>query len=111
MSSHASLRASTVSMNSMFTLACSTTFSPMPRCTRCVPVGPPSLRASPCRSTHSGVLFRGYFFSLSHFWRSFPLLPTLTKLTPSKLLLPVYPGGVLLSATMPVFLGRTWKCN
>lgn len=68
-----------------------------------------SIAGASYKYTHSGVLFRGYFFSLSHFWCSFPLLPILTKLTPSKLLLPAFPGGVLLSATMPVFLGRTWK--
>jgi hypothetical protein len=31
--------------------------------------------------------------------------PTLTRLTPSKVVFPVAFGGVLLRATMPVFLG------
>jgi hypothetical protein len=36
---------------------------------------------------------------------------TLTRLTPSKVLLPAFSGGVLLSATMLVFLGRRWNCS
>ena len=35
----------------------------------------------------------------------------LTRLIPSKVLLPAFSGGVLLRAMMPVFLGRIWRCS
>lgn len=48
---------------------------------------------------------------LSYFRDPFCFSPTLTKLTPSNVVLPAFSGGVLSSATMPVFLGRTLKRN